>query len=79
MKDDYKYLGYCNNSFLNICCQASGGKYDVSKIMDTWTLQMGFPVVNVSSTAGGFELKQSRFYADRNPVYSKSKFNSSFE
>ncbi|XP_065674673.1 aminopeptidase Ey isoform X2 [Hydra vulgaris] len=59
--------------------EASGGIYNISEIMDTWTLQMGFPVVSVKSISGGFEVTQSRFYADRNPELKKSKFNSTYD
>ena len=33
----------------------------VSEKMDPWVTQMGFPVVMVTRTAGGFHLTQKRF------------------
>ena len=51
---------------------------DVGKFMDTWTLQMGFPVINVNRIGKDIRLTQERFLLDRNPDYSKSKYNSSF-
>ncbi|XP_047146431.1 glutamyl aminopeptidase isoform X1 [Hydra vulgaris] len=62
----------------NVLTEAAGGKYNVSKIMDTWTLQMGFPVVTVSSISDkSFELTQSRFYSYNSTQHStfSSKFN----
>nr|CAD7448211.1 unnamed protein product [Timema bartmani] len=38
---------------------------DITRVMDTWTRQMGFPVVTVTPQKGGVrELRQSRFLAD---------------
>nr|CAD7433373.1 unnamed protein product [Timema monikensis] len=38
---------------------------DITRVMDTWTRQMGFPVVTVTPQRGGVrELRQSRFLAD---------------
>ena len=42
--------------------QAVGGEHDVGLIMDTWTRQMGFPVVTVKHLGGNrYRLKQERF------------------
>lgn len=37
---------------------------DVKEIMDTWILQMNYPVVNVKRTKTGMLLSQKRFLAD---------------
>ncbi|XP_016980391.2 glutamyl aminopeptidase [Drosophila rhopaloa] len=39
---------------------------DVKKLMLTWTEQMGYPVLNVSKVAAGFQITQQRFLS--NPV-----------
>ena len=37
------------------------GNYYMTEKMDPWVTQMGFPVVMVTRTAGGFHLTQKRF------------------
>ncbi|XP_055901791.1 uncharacterized protein LOC129938333 [Eupeodes corollae] len=53
--------------------------YDVKLIMKTWTVQMGFPVVEVSKvTPTQLKLTQKRFFSnpgDYNETYSDSEFN----
>ena len=54
------------------------GRYDVDRIMDTWTRQMGFPVVTVKHQKGDtYVLKQERFLLNPedkfNPETSKYK------
>jgi len=61
----------------------AGENLDVKKFMDTWTLQMGYPVVNVKKNVdGSFTLSQERFYQDPNPdltkIDDKFKNNSRF-
>lgn len=34
---------------------------DVAKIMDAWTLKIGFPVITVEETSDGLKLRQNRF------------------
>jgi aminopeptidase N len=47
--------------------------------MDTWTLQMGFPVVNVTvDNNGDIILTQERFLADPNANQSNTKFSSKY-
>lgn len=41
-----------------------GTEINVTKIMDTWTRQNGFPVVNVHKTENKYILTQKRFLAD---------------
>eukprot|EP00795_Rhopilema_esculentum_P003842 gene3842-15137_t len=55
--------------------EATGNKMDVKGIMNTWTLQMGFPVVTVYKNG---TVTQKRFLLDPNPDYSKEKYNSSY-
>ena len=45
----------------------AGDNYNVSQIMDTWVLQMGFPVIDVTRTGHGmYKLSQSRFLSNMN-------------
>nr|CAD7604667.1 unnamed protein product [Timema genevievae] len=49
---------------------------DITRIMDSWTRQMGFPVVQVSLLKGGNrELRQSRFIADSTAKKNKKYYN----
>lgn len=59
--------------------QAVGGEHDVGLIMDTWTRQMGFPVVTVQHRGGNkYRLHQERFLLNpedkKNLDRSKSRF-----
>lgn len=54
----------------------------VAKVMDTWTRQMGFPVVNVTTTGPGkYELSQQRFLSNPEATYdpSTSKYGYKWE
>lgn len=46
--------------------------------MDTWTLQMGYPVVSVSEVGGDMILTQQRFLADPDANQSNTKFTSKY-
>lgn len=46
--------------------------------MDTWTLQMGFPLVNVSEDNGKIVLTQQRFLDDPDADQNNTKFTSKF-
>lgn len=46
---------------------------NVAKVMDTWTRQMGFPVVTVNRTGPGkYELSQKRFLSNPEASYDPS-------
>ena len=46
--------------------------------MDTWTLQMGYPVVTVKKSGGKYEVTQERFLYDKNANESL-KYKSPYE
>lgn len=50
---------------------ATGGTLDIQGVMDTWTRQMGFPVVTVSRVAGTnrYLLNQTRFLVNPDDTY----------
>ncbi|XP_052129987.1 glutamyl aminopeptidase [Frankliniella occidentalis] len=55
---------------------------DVAKVMDTWTRQMGFPLVTVNQTEEGkYVLSQKRFLSNREAKYdpSTSKYGYKWE
>lgn len=49
----------------NALQDATGGKLKVKDIMDTWTRQGGYPVVNVKKSGNKFILTQERFLDDQ--------------
>lgn len=53
---------------LTEAAEAAGQSIDVARVMDTWTLQMGLPVVDVTydATTGRAVLRQKRFFATPN-------------
>lgn len=73
---------FLNRTYFSLL-QASkdaGQNYNVTEVMNSWVLQMNFPVVNVDKMNDGtFKLSQSRFLRDKNPDLSKSKFTSPYE
>lgn len=52
--------------------EVSPGRLNVTAIMDTWTKQMGFPVVNVKKSGNKYILTQKRFLADPDVQYNAS-------
>jgi aminopeptidase N len=50
---------------LTEAAESAGQSIDVERVMDTWTLQMGLPVVDVqyNSITGRAILRQKRFFA----------------
>ncbi|XP_053377176.1 aminopeptidase N-like isoform X1 [Mercenaria mercenaria] len=54
-----------------------GHQVDVKKIMDTWTLQMNYPVVKITKLNGKIRLEQSRFLKNKN-ARDPEKYHSTF-
>ena len=50
---------------------------DVKKVMDTWTLQMGYPVVTLTRKGSTYIAEQSPFLLNPNSEHSK-EYNSPF-
>ncbi|RZF41809.1 hypothetical protein LSTR_LSTR005271 [Laodelphax striatellus] len=46
---------------------------DISKIMDTYTRQMGLPVVTITQEGNRLTMSQSRFLADKNSTFDESE------
>ncbi|XP_037953763.1 glutamyl aminopeptidase-like isoform X1 [Teleopsis dalmanni] len=58
--------------------EALGFEFDVKLLLETWTDQMGFPVVSVVRSGNTFTLTQKRFFSnpeDYNTVQDPSTFN----
>ena len=45
----------------------------MGKVMDTWTLQMGYPVVNVTREGSKLKLEQERFLLNPRGTHSVQK------
>ncbi|WP_411026701.1 hypothetical protein, partial [Salmonella sp. s54395] len=52
---------------------------DVKRIMDTWTRQMGFPVVNITRDDTVLQLEQSWFLVDPNANKSAALYSSAYD
>ena len=50
---------------------------DVKKVMDTWTLQMGYPVVTLKRKGSQYTAEQAPFLLNPNSEHSK-EYNSPF-
>lgn len=66
-----------HNSLQESCAQGSCKR--VKQLMDTWTLQMGYPVLTVTKKSGNtYTVSQERFLYDRNANLT-SKYKSPFK
>lgn len=75
--NEYKYKNAVTDNFLTEIDKLNLG-FNVKSIMNTWTEQMGLPVVEVQQiSANKFKLTQKRFFsnpADYEGVYNDSPF-----
>lgn len=70
----YQYQGATTNDLWVEFTQVAG--WNVTEMMDTWTQQMGFPVITIKKTSDTFLIEQSHFLVDPTAaVTTKSKFN----
>ncbi|CAG2236935.1 CD249 [Mytilus edulis] len=60
----YKYGNAVTVDLWSALSKKSGNTVDVKAVMDTWTLQMGYPVVSVKKSGNKFILTQERFLSD---------------
>lgn len=58
---------------LDFLQEAVGKKINVAAIMDTWTRQMGFPVVDVARSKNTFTLTQKRFLSNPEAKFDPSE------
>ncbi|KAL0132492.1 hypothetical protein PUN28_000323 [Cardiocondyla obscurior] len=72
----YAYRNAETADLFRVLQDSVGSKLNVTGIMDTWTLQEGFPVVNVKKSGNKFVLTQKRFLDDPDAISdpTKSKF-----
>lgn len=69
----YAYMNAKTEDLFNVLQDAVGSKLDVIDIMNTWTLQEGYPVINVKKSENTFVLTQKRFLDDQDAVSDPSK------
>lgn len=50
-----------------------GNTLDVAQLMETFTVQMGYPVLTVSISGNNYTLTQKRFLKDPNAIYNASE------
>lgn len=73
--NEYKFKNAVTEDFLNEI-EKLGLDLDVKTIMNTWTVQMGFPVVTVEQVSTTkYRLTQKRFFS--NPKDYESEYNDS--
>ncbi|XP_058810671.1 glutamyl aminopeptidase-like isoform X2 [Phymastichus coffea] len=60
-------------SLFEIIQETIGSKINIASIMDTWTRQMGFPVVDVTKHKNMYVLTQKRFLAKANTTFDPSE------
>lgn len=67
----YRYGNAVTQNFLEEIQAVVGTKFDVSQMMDTFTVQMGYPILNVTydASSGNYTLSQKRFLKDPNATF----------
>ncbi|XP_062606091.1 endoplasmic reticulum aminopeptidase 1-like [Saccostrea cucullata] len=73
----YKYSNAVTNDLWQALSEASKQKIDVTSVMNTWTKQMGYPVVTVTRQESKVSLTQSRYLSFHNSTI-KEEFQSPF-
>ncbi|XP_060524768.1 aminopeptidase A isoform X2 [Cylas formicarius] len=70
----YAYGNAVTKNFLEEIQAVVGSGFNVAQMMDTFTAQMGYPVVDVTydATSGAYVLTQKRFLKDPNATYDMS-------
>ncbi|KAG5331089.1 AMPE aminopeptidase, partial [Acromyrmex charruanus] len=69
----YAYENAETADLFEVLQDAVGNKLNVTAIMDTWTRQEGFPVVNVKKFGNNYTLTQKRFLDDQDAKSDPSK------
>ncbi|XP_069101802.1 aminopeptidase N-like [Argopecten irradians] len=62
----YKFKNAVMEQLWQTFSEAVGHRFDIGEIMDTWTIQMGYPVVTLTSDGDDYILEQDRFLLDGN-------------
>lgn len=59
----YKFANAVTQNLWDEIQQIENG-FNVTEVMDTWTAQMGFPILNVTKNGDAYTLTQNRFLSD---------------
>ncbi|XP_030767468.1 glutamyl aminopeptidase-like isoform X2 [Sitophilus oryzae] len=72
--EKYAYGNAVTKHFLDEIQSVIGSTFNISEMMDTFTAQMGYPIVNVTydATTGNYTLTQKRFLKDPDATYDTS-------
>ena len=66
----YAYKNAVTGDLWSELQEVAGSNLNISLIMDTWTRQMGYPVLKVQDIgAGRYKISQDRFLADPSQTY----------
>ena len=71
----YAYKNAETADLFEILQEAVRNKLNVTAVMDTWTRQEGFPVINVKKSKNKFILTQKRFLDDQDAKFNPSESN----
>ncbi|KAJ8979934.1 hypothetical protein NQ317_003676 [Molorchus minor] len=71
----YAYSNAVTANFLSDIQGVVGDTFDVAEMMDTFTAQMGYPLLTVSADGDNYTLTQSRFLKDPKASYNSSESN----
>lgn len=69
----YAYSNAVTKDFLNEIQEVVGSAIDVAEMMDTFTVQMGYPILNIEVAGNTYTLTQKRFLKDPSATYNESE------
>lgn len=67
------YGNAVTNDLLREIQEVVGNTLDVAQMMDTFTIQMGYPILSVTVSGNTYTLTQKRFLKDPNASYNTSE------
>ncbi|KAJ8956779.1 hypothetical protein NQ314_006654 [Rhamnusium bicolor] len=69
----YAFSNAVTENFLSEIQNVVGNTLDVAEMMDTFTIQMGYPILSVSVDGDSYTLTQKRFLKDPGATYNTSE------
>lgn len=69
----YKFDNAQMDELWQVYTETVNGPLKIKDIMDTWSLQMGYPVVNITTQGDHFQISQSRFLLIPGSTYNVSE------
>lgn len=69
----YAYSNAVTSNFLTEIQDVVGTTLDVAQLMDTFTVQMGYPVLTVTVNGDSYTLTQKRFLKDPDATYDSTE------